>query len=244
MLKKILFAFAWICSMVTPAYADSISVACAANFTSAMKELASAYEERTGITVQCAFGSTGMLYGQIINGAPYDLFFAADERRPALLSEKGVSEKARPYATGRVVVWSGKSALDAMPNWKEAVASDKTKRVGIANPKTAPYGTAAAIAMDKVKLSALIKPKLAYGKNVGASFQYAYSGASDASFVALSQAVSDKGVDGRYWAIPEAPVIKQAACVLRNGKTSLANDFLQWCTTDTAARIMERYGYE
>lgn len=244
MLKKLFYAFAWICLMASPAYAGTLSVACAANFTSAMKELASMYEKETGMQVNCTFGSTGMLYGQITKGAPYDLFFAADEKRPALLHEQGLAEAPVPYAKGRAVLWSRKAALFDMPNWKEALLSDAVVKVGIANPKTAPYGASALHVMKQDGLLARIKPKLAYGKSVGVSFQYAYSGAADVSFIALSQAISEKGSEGHHWPIAEAQVIPQAACVLSKGKSSAAHAFMEWMQSAKVRTMIKGYGYE
>lgn len=134
-MKKLIYVFCWLCFMASPAQADSISVACAANFTSAMKELAALYAKETGTKVETSFGSTGMLYGQITKGAPYDLFFAADEKRPALLHEQGLSQAPVQYAQGKVVVWTTKAELASMPNWKEVILDPACKRVGIGNPE-------------------------------------------------------------------------------------------------------------
>ncbi len=244
LIKRLAFAFCWLCIMSGPVHAADLSVACASNFTLIMKELSAMYEKENGISVTCAFGSTGMLYGQIINGAPYDLFFAADEKRPNLLHDKGLALAPILYAKGKVVVWSGKEALSSMADWKEAVSSDATKRVGIANPKTAPYGQAAEEAMLSAGVLDIVRLKLAYGKSVGASFQYAYSGAADASFVALSQALSKKGAGGTHWMIPEAAPIKQTACILKSGRIKTASLFLKWLATPTARAVIEKYGYE
>ncbi|QJB56779.1 molybdate ABC transporter substrate-binding protein [Pseudodesulfovibrio sp. zrk46] len=244
MMKKILFAFCWLCFMAGPAYSADLSVACAANFTGTMKELAALYEEETGRSVQCSFGSTGMLYGQITKGAPYDLFLAADEKRPAMLFEQGLAESPSTYAKGEVVLWSKNKNLGAIPTWDEVLCCMDVKRVGIANPKTAPYGKRAAEAMATAHIYTKTEPKLAFGKSVGAAFQYAYSGAADVSFAALSQALTSKGAKGVYWPIPLADPVNQSACVLKTGRTDTANDFLQWMTTASARTIIRKYGYE
>ena len=242
--SDLIFTFCWLCIMSGPAHAADLSVACAANFTTAMKELSAMYEEESGASVICAFGSTGMLYGQIRNGAPYDLFFAADEKRPKILHGEGLALAPVLYAKGRVAVWSGKEALSAMPGWKEVVSSDAVNRVGIANPKTAPYGQNAEEAMVSAGVLDIVQPKLAYGKSVGTAFQYAYSGAADVSFVALSQALSEKGSAGTYWLVPEADSVKQAVCILKNGKIKNASLFLEWLNTPVARGVIKRYGYE
>ncbi|MDC0335885.1 molybdate ABC transporter substrate-binding protein [Pseudodesulfovibrio sp.] len=244
MLKKLIFIFCWISLMATPVQAATLRVACAANFTSPMKELAKQYRSATGDKIACTFGSTGMLYGQIINGAPYDLFFAADEKRPNMLFDQRQAERPVLYAKGTVVVWSAKTALASMPNWKEVVLAPASKRVGMASPKTAPYGLNAEKAMRTTGILKTVTPKLAYGKSVGVSFQYAYSRAVDSAFIALSQALSDKGLEGRYWIVPEADLVNQAACVLKRGNTQDAAKFLKWLNSNTAREIITRYGYE
>lgn len=243
-MKKLILSFCWLCLLASPAQAETLSIACAANFTAAMKELAEVYSGETGIEVRTSFGSTGMLYGQITKGAPYDLFFAADERRPAMLHEQGLSLPPVLYAKGRVVVWSKQPDLASMPNWKEAILSTQCARVGIATPATAPYGLKAEEAMKAVGILDEVTPKLAFGKSVGTAFQYAYSTSADASFVALSQAISDKGADGTFWPIPEAGAVNQAACVLTSGKQGPATDFLNWLDTEAARTVITRYGYE
>lgn len=230
--------------MAGPTQAKALSIACAANFTATMQELVALYEIESGVTITCTFGSTGMLYGQIKNGAPYDLFFAADMKRPQLLFDEGYSLPPAPYAKGRVVAWSANKTLASAPDWKEAVTADVVQRVGMANPNTAPYGLRAEEALIEVGLIDSITPKLVFGKNVGAAFQYAYSGATTVSFVALSQALSSKGTEGVYWPIPEAHPIEQAACILKTGKTHLALALLEWLKTSTAQTVIKRYGYE
>lgn len=243
-MKKALFIFFWLCVMSGQAYSAPLSIACAANFTSAMKELTTVYTEETGSKADCTYGSTGMLFGQITNGAPYDLFFAADEKRPALLHEQGLALKPIGYARGTVVLWSKNASLSYFKDWKAAACNGAIKTVGIASPKTAPYGARANEAMVKAKIYEKIQPKLVFGKSVGVSFQYAYSGAADVAFVALSQALSDKGKAGVHWAIPEASLVDQDVCVITRGDTEAALTFLKWLETSHAQSIIKRYGYE
>lgn len=243
MIKRFIYVFAWICFLASPAYAK-LSIACAANFTSAMKELVTLYETETGHAADCTFGSTGMLYGQITKGAPYDVFFAADERRPALLHEKGLALPPAPYAKGQVVLWTSNPALQGKKTWKATICCPKAKRIGIANPKTAPYGAKAAEAMASAHVYGKTESKLVFGKNVGMAFQYAYAGAADVSFIALSQALSDKGKKGKHWLIPEASKVTQAACILAKGNMKEADAFLRWMQSTTAKAIITRYGYE
>lgn len=226
------------------AFAEGLSVACAANFTGAMTDLAKLYEDTTGTKVTCAFGSTGMLYGQIKNEAPYDVFFAADQKRPALLYKEGLSLKPSTYAKGKLVLWSKSSKLADIATWKDVIKSSKLDKVGTSNPKTAPYGQRSIEALTEAGLLKTAEAKMAYGKNVGQAFLYAYSGSTDASFVALSQALSPKGKEGKYWSIAEAGPVIQDVCIIKSGDNDAAKAFVKWLKTDDAMKIIKAYGYE
>lgn len=244
MIRLLCYAFIWIALMAGPARAASFRVACAANFTAPLKELANQYARETGDRVDCTFGSTGMLYGQIVNGAPYDLFLAADEERPALLHDAGRAAAPVTYARGAVVVWTTDDLLASLPDWKSVVTSPDADRIGVASPKTAPYGRCAMEAMASARIQTRVRSKLVFGKSVGTAFQYAYSGSADAGFVALSQALSSRGASGKYWPVDEALPVIQAACVLKSGNAESAGRFLNWLASDTARTIIKRYGYE
>lgn len=244
-IMKVLVAVVFCCLVSGPALAAELSIACAANFTGAMKELSALYSKDTGVKTTCAFGSTGMLYGQIKNGAPYDVFFAADERRPKLLYTEGLSFAPVPYAKGKAVLWTQDKALFDKASWQDVVTSADVKKVGIANPKTAPYGLAAQDAMNKVGVLDAVTPKLVFAKNVGMAFQFAYSGSAEASFVALSQAISGKGKPGKHWVISQAGLVNQSVCVLKDKKNQAeATKFLDWLKTDKAQEIIRKFGYE
>lgn len=247
MKKQLITAVVCLCATLmfcASAFAGSLSVACAANFTGAMKDLVKLYEQNTGSEVTCAFGSTGMLYGQIKNGAPYDVFFAADQKRPALLFKEGLSLKPSTYAKGKLVLWSKSKTIESLATWKDVMKYPKLNKVGTANPKTAPYGKRSMEALDKAGLMSIAKDKIAYGKNVGQAFLYAYSESTDASFVALSQALSAKGKEGKYWTIAEAGPVTQDVCILKSGKKDAAEAFLKWLKTGEAVKIIKAYGYE
>ncbi|XPV75151.1 MAG: molybdate ABC transporter substrate-binding protein [Desulfovibrio sp.] len=242
-IKRIILAMLFICTCANPAHSRALSIACAANFTKPMSELAHIYSEQNGISVRTTFGSTGMLYGQIINGAPYDLFFSADEKRPHLLEEKGLAEGVQPYATGRLALWTKAKYPASITHWEEAIRYKPDAKIGIANAKTAPYGAASRKLLDSKKLWNELQQRFAFGKSIGVTFQYAYSGSVDVAFIALSQALSDKGKEGKYWAIPNGPLIKQAACALKTQNREAANSFLHWLKTPEAAKVIEKYGY-
>jgi molybdate transport system substrate-binding protein len=224
--------------------ADGLKAAVAANFMVPFQEIAAAFEEQTKIKLEATYSSTGNLYGQIINGAPYDVFLSADEEMPRLLFEKGLGEKPLLYATGRVVLWGTGKEICGAKNWKEALKRPGVRRIAIANPVTAPYGAAAEAALKSGGLWTGIEGRLVTAQNVGQSFQYAVTGGADGAFCALSAALSEPGAKGCHYPIAEAPSIRQAAILLaRTTRKSDASRLIIFLNTPKATDIKKRYGY-
>ncbi len=128
---------------------EKISVGVAANFISAFKEIAADFEAKTGVKVEATFSSTGNLYSQIKNGAPYDMFLSADEKRPDLLQKEGWTEGTFIYARGQAILWSANKDFCKAATWQDALKNNQIKKIAIANPVTAPYGAAAKVALQK-----------------------------------------------------------------------------------------------
>ncbi len=207
------------------------------------QEIAAAFEAQSKIKAEATYSSTGNLYAQILNGAPYDVFLSADEKAPGLLFEKGSCDKPFVYATGRVVLW-GKKFCGAK-DWKEALRMKGINKIAIANPATAPYGAAAETALKKSGVWKEVSGRLVTAQNVGQSFQYAVSGGTDGSFCAFSAALSKAGSGGCYFEIPEAPPITQAACLVkRKAGNKESSSFLIFLNSPKATEIKKRYGYQ
>jgi molybdate transport system substrate-binding protein len=224
--------------------ADGLKAAVAANFMVPFKEIVATFEEQTKIKVEATYSSTGSLYGQIIHGAPYDVFLSADAEAPRSLFEKGMSEKPFIYATGKVVLWGRGQEICGAKDWKEALKRVGARKIAIANPVTAPYGAAAEAALKKSGLWQEINERLVIAQNVGQSFQYAVAGGTDGCFCALSSALSEPGAKGCYYQIDEAPAIRQAACLLtRTAGKEDASRFLTFLNSPKALEIKKRYGY-
>ncbi len=224
---------------------QKITAAVAANFVRPMERLIDIFEHQTGIKVEATYSSTGKLYAQIKNGAPFDIFLAADTKRPELLFEQDLCLKPITYARGQAVLWVLKSSgLCVASEWQEVIRNPKVKKISIASPQTAPYGEAAKTALVKAGLWDQIKQRLVFAQAVSQSFQYAQLGTVDASFTALSYALSDKGRMGCYWTIPQAPLIVQDGCILKRTKNKTASrQFLEFITTKEAKEVLSRYGY-
>jgi molybdate transport system substrate-binding protein len=223
---------------------EKLLVAVAANFILPSDELTHMFQDRTGITIEVTYASTGKLYGQIIKGAPYDVFLAADEKRPNLLDKQGLCDKPFVYARGQVVVWTANKALCGADGWQVVVKDLKVKKIAIANTESAPYGTAAMIALQQVGLWDLLKDKYVFPQTVAQSFQYAETKSADVGFCAYSSALSDKGKKGCFYTVPEAPTTVQAACILkRTENRSAAEQFVAFIKSPEAQKIKEKYGY-
>lgn len=226
-----------------PAVAAETNVAVAANFTEAAKEIAQAFEAKTGHKAVLSFGSTGQLYTQITQDAPFTVFLAADDERPqkAVDDGLGVTGTNRPYAFGRLVLWSKTPGLVAGPDSLKAGGFEK---IAIANPKTAPYGAAAVQVMHKVGVYDAVAPKIVQGNNIAQTFQFADTGAAELAFVALSQVVGRS--DGSRWTVPSDmhDPIRQDVVLLKKGESDpVARAFFDFLKSEEAGKVITKYGY-
>lgn len=226
--------------------ADEVKIAVAANFTDATREIVPLFEKATGHTAKVSYGSTGKLYSQIEYGAPYEVFLAADTRRPIKAEKAGLAVPGTRfvYARGRLVLWSAKSGL--FTSGEAFLKAGGFAHLALANPKTAPYGLAAQQVMSRLGLLDALTPKLVQGDSISQTFQFAATGNADAGFVALSQIKAWKGDAGSLWQIPAdyyAP-IEQAAVLLKQGENNpAAKAYLAFLKSDAARKVIEHYGY-
>jgi molybdate transport system substrate-binding protein len=224
--------------------AEGIRLAVAANFIQASKELTADFEKQTGIKAEATFASSGSLYAQIANGAPYDLFLSADEERPARLHKEGAAEKPFIYAKGRVVLWSARKEFCRAADWRQAVSGQGVRKIAIPNPETAPYGAAAREALQKAGLWDSGQGKRVVAQDIAQAFQYASTEAVDGAFCAVSSVLSEQGQKGCHFEIPEAPEIIQSACLLKQAKNRAgAERFAAFLLSPQAMAIKEKYGY-
>jgi len=222
------------------------TVAVAANFAEPMRRLARDFESTTPHRIEVVVGSTGQLYAQILNGAPIDLFLAADSARPAMLAgtDLAVPGSLFTYAIGRLALWSRESGrID--DHSLERLAEADFEWLAIANPDLAPYGAAARDVLMRVGAWDLLQDRIVRGQNIGQTFALVESGNADLGFVALSQALTYEG-GGSWAAVPEeyhAPV-RQDAIVLGRGrsKASVAA-FVEYLRSDRAREVIGRFGY-
>ncbi len=224
---------------------ESLHIAVAANFMQPFKEIAKSFESENPVSVNATFASSGHLTGQIMNGAPYDIFLSADEERPAALYKNGLAEKPFVYAGGRVVLWSAKKELCGASGWQEVVKHPSVQRIAVAAPKVAPYGAASMAALEQSRLRDILQHKFVYPENIAQAFQYASTESVDAAFCALSSALSKQGKKGCYFELAEAPPIVQGGCVLIRAKDREAvKKFVNFLNAPEANSIKKKYGYK
>ena len=223
------------------AQADKVHVAVAANFTAAMKEIVADFEKASGHDAVVSFGSTGKLYAQIIHGAPFEVFLAADQRRPQLLEEKNAASGRFTYAIGKLVLWSS-DANQALG--EQTLRDGDFNKLAIANPKTAPYGVAAVEIMRNLGLYGTLGSKLVQGESIAQTHQFVATGNAEFGFVALAQVALNAG--GSRWPIPDKlyTPIRQDAVLLDKGKENpAARALLDYLRSDAAQMVIRKYGY-
>ena len=229
------------------ALSETVTVAVAANFTDTTRTLAERFESSTGHRVVASYGSTGKLYAQIVNGAPYDVFMAADAQRPERLENEGagVAGTRFTYARGQLVLWSPEP--DAFESPQTYLAEQPFDRLAIANPKTAPYGLAAQQVLEHLALWPALQSRLVRGDSIAQTFQFIASGNAQAGFVALSQINAWPDKNGTVWRIPPdhyEPIDQQAILLSRARENQAAIDWLAFLKSDAAIEIIQNDGYD
>lgn len=234
-------------TMAQLANAGEVNAAVAANFTAPVQQIAEQFQKETGHTVKLSFGSSGKFYSQIKEGAPFDVFLAADEKNPKLLEQDGLTVKDSRfvYALGKLVLWS---AQPGFVDGKGAVLSkDSYNKIAYADPKLAPYGLAAQETMQKMKLWDKVQGKLVTGESITQTYQFAATGNAELAFIALSQITKDgKVTEGSWWMVPAEMYtpIKQSAVQLSGAKDpAAAKAFMTFLKSEKAQAIIRGFGY-
>ncbi|WP_020592661.1 molybdate ABC transporter substrate-binding protein [Kiloniella laminariae] len=234
--------------------AETVGVAVASNFKTTAEALSRSFSAKSGHDVVLSSGSTGKLYTQIKNGAPFEVFLAADSLRAALSEKNGlaVTGSRFTYARGRIALWSRMPDLAGLgPDY---LKGNTVTRLAIANPKTAPYGQAAIEMLKKLKLYEVVKHKIVQGENIAQTYQFAYSRNAEVGVVALSQLVhpekegsdQDGKLDEFTWVVPEhlhQPIDQQAVLLVKGQDNPAATAFIGYLKSDEAAAIIQSFGY-
>ncbi|MDX1499846.1 MAG: molybdate ABC transporter substrate-binding protein [Woeseiaceae bacterium] len=246
--RRILAVLALIVA-VPAAHGEPLTVAVASNFRLPAAEIAERYTAETGQDVRLSPGSTGKLYAQIVNGAPYDVFLAADRRRPALLEEAGrtMPGSRRTYAVGRLVLWSRNPEF-ADADCRARLADPAAGRLAIANPEIAPYGSAARQFLVAAGLWQQVESRVVYGESIAQALAFAATGNASFGLIAQAQARDPRLPPATcHWLVPAAlhePIAQDAVALQRDGVHPAAAGFVAFLGGSVAAGIIERYGYE
>lgn len=234
------------CSL--PALADDLQVAVAANFTGPMQVIAPIFERDTGHKLILAFGATGKFYAQINNGAPFEVLLSADDGTPAKLVKEGngVAGSAFTYAIGKLVLWSATPGL--VDKQGEILKKGSFKHLAIANPKTAPYGTAAVQTMNKLGVADALKARFVQGENIAQTHMFVSTAAAELGFVAYSQVIKNGAIgSGSGWIVPSNfhDPIRQDAVILAKGKEKpAATALLNFLKGEKAQAVIKSFGYD
>jgi len=225
-----------------------VQVAVAANFTAPMQKIAAEFEKDTGHKAQLSFGATGKFYAQIKNGAPFEVFLAADDEIPAKLETEGdaVPGSRFTYAIGKLMLWSAQPGY--VDDQGAVLKKGQFQHLAIANPKTAPYGAAAMEVLTHLNLLDAVQPKLVTGENIAQAHQFVATGNAELGFVALSQVMENgKLTGGSGWQVPANlyEPIRQDAVILAKGKDQPAAEALmKYLKGRKATAIIKSYGYD
>ena len=242
-MRRAVFALAVLVACSKPA-GKTVRIAAAADLARAFEELGNKFEASTGIAPIFTFDSSGLLAKRIDEGAPYALFAAASREfaQDPVAHGKCDASSLRPYAQGRIVVWTASGSNGPMQ--LSDLTDARFTRIAIANPDHAPYGKAAKQALTKAGLWDPLQPKIKYGENIQATMQLAKTGAVDAAIVAQSLAVVDGG--GTSLAIDQAlyDPLEQDLVVCGTGTESdYAHQFADFVASAEGREAMTRYGF-
>lgn len=249
LLNTIILLFYFLCGWSTyEARANEIHVAVASNFYNPFRAISKKFEEKTLHKVKIISGSTGKLYAQILNGAPFEIFLSADNVRTELLEQKGatISGSRYSYALGKITLWSPNINFISN-NIKSTLLLGHFSHIAIANPVTAPYGKATVQILKKLDLWKKLKSIAVQGENINQTFQFVFSNNAQLGFVALSQVLDPKiihkgkriDIPGNYY-----DPIKQDLVILKKGAhNNGVKDLWEFLKGDIAKQIIKNYGY-
>ena len=245
LLKSLLLAAALLLTGV--AHAEKVSIAAAADLKFAMDEIVTAFKKnRPTDEIEVIYGSSGKFHTQIQQGAPYDLFFSADIGFPRELAKTGLAGSAvKPYAFGRIVLWS--ATQDASKMTLASLADPSITRIAIANPKHAPYGKRAVEALQAAGVWQKVEGKLVYGENIAHTAQFVQSGNAQVGIIALALAVNPElASKGKYGLIPDTlhePLEQGFIITKRAEGSALAKQFAAYMGDAPARAVMRKYGF-
>ena len=244
---KLLFLLLIMASYV---FAGVAKITAASNLIYAFSQIKSVFEKQNpGDKILVSFGSSGKAYTQIINGAPYDMYFSANMKYVQNLEKKGFTiTKPKIYAYGQIGLWIPKDKHISLAKGLAVLLDSRIKKIAIANPQHAPYGVAALDTLKNKKYYKKIKDKIVTGENVSQTAQFVQSGAADIGIIPISLALTKKLKElGNFYLFPanwHHPII-QGFALLKHGKNNqTAKKFENFVSSKEAREIFDRYGFK
>lgn len=224
-----------------------LRIAAAADLQPVLPPLLAEFEAQTGIHAEASYQSSATLATQILNGAPFDLFLAADLSFPQRVIDAGLSEETEPiaYARGTLVLWArNDSRFHSLS--MDSLKDPALRSVAIANPEHAPYGRAARAALEHMGLYDALKPKLVVAENIAQAAQYVESGNAELGLISLTSAVTPRlRASGHYAVVPQdayPPILQGAVIVKRPAGTQPAHRFLDFLGSAHVQQQLEAAG--
>ena len=232
-----------LCFVALSAEGGQVLVAVATSFRGCAEELGELFLQETGQELAFSAGSTGKLFSQILFGAPFEVFLAADSERPRRLIQlgKAVAGSQRTYARGRLVLWApGRRANENL------LRQADFHHLALAQPEVAPYGLAAVQTLAALGLHERLKGRLVYGENVGQAYALVYSGNAEAGLVARAL-LGDLPDRTDYWLIPadhHSPILQDLVLLTRGADNPAARAFIEFLRSAAALAVIRSQGYE
>lgn len=233
------------CGTANPLITEKkLTVAAASDLSIAFREIGAEFERDTGSTIEFTFGSTGTLAQQIENGAPFDIFAAANISFVDALKDKGlvIPDTQQLYGQGRIGLAVPVKSTFQVKELKDLLNPD-IKKIAIANPDHAPYGLAAQQALQKAGIWELIKDRLVYGQNISDTLTLISTGNAEAGIIAQSIAKED---EIRFQMIDPSlyePLNQSIAVLERTSQEALARQFVIFVNEPSSRMIMQKYGF-
>ncbi|MEM8685779.1 MAG: molybdate ABC transporter substrate-binding protein [Pseudomonadota bacterium] len=230
-------------------HGSQITVAVAANFLEPLELIQPQFESETGHSLRIVSGSTGKLYAQIINGAPFDVFLSADQERPERLVSEGrtVPGSRFTYAVGRLILWSADGTRN-LADGAKVLAAKEFRKLALPNPQLAPYGLAAQQVLEQLGLWTALQGRIVMGENVGQTYGLVASGNAEIGFVSHSAFLSENTKQrGVFWIPPAegyAPIRQDAVILKRATDKQAAQAFAAFLKSDATRAILKRFGYK
>ena len=226
-----------------------LTIAAASDLQTVLPDIVRDFERSAAVRVSVSYGSSGTLFAQIQNGAPFDVFLSADVDYPKRLAAAGAADvnTLKVYATGHLVLWTRRETKLDLSRGLASLTDGRVRHVAIANPKIAPYGRAAVAALRSARLYDTLQPKLVTGDSLAQAAQLVESGNADVGVLSRSLVLGPAlKAEGTYVDIPPSshPPIDQAAIVVKASREpALARAFLTFLGRGEAGRHLQRFGF-